>query len=67
MTNEEMKQYAHLQAKIKRHQENCVTCVYNNEPDPCCMASNQEVSQWIREEGKYSDLNLACPCWYDEW
>lgn len=57
----------HLKARKARFEDNCISCIHYKATEPCWKANNPEVQAWFREEGKYSDLKLACPEWYDEY
>jgi len=57
----------HLKARKARFEDNCISCIHYNATGPCWKANSPEVQAWFHEEGKYSDLKLACPEWYDEY
>ena len=67
MTENDYKLLEHLQARKKRFEDNCISCIHYKATEPCWKADNPEVQAWFNEEGKYTDSKLACPEWYDEY
>lgn len=67
LTEKEKQQLNHLIDKKNRFLDNCVTCIHYRSDNPCWKENNPEVQDWLNETGKYKDLKLACPEWYDEY
>lgn len=67
LTAEENRQLNYLTNKKNRFLDNCISCVHYRAGEPCWEENNPEVQNWLNANGKYKDLKLACPEWYDEW
>ena len=67
MTENDYKLLERLQARKKRFEDNCISCIHYKATEPCWKANNPEVQKWLNMKDEYADPKKACPEWYDEY